>query len=70
LHNARALAAAGAALCIEEASLTPESLWAALSELASDGARREKMAAAARARAQPDAARAIARELLTLVSAS
>jgi UDP-N-acetylglucosamine--N-acetylmuramyl-(pentapeptide) pyrophosphoryl-undecaprenol N-acetylglucosamine transferase len=70
LHNARALAAAGAALCIEEASLTPESLWGALAELASDGARREKMAAAARARAQPDAARAIARELLTLVSAS
>jgi UDP-N-acetylglucosamine--N-acetylmuramyl-(pentapeptide) pyrophosphoryl-undecaprenol N-acetylglucosamine transferase len=70
LHNAHALEAAGAALCLEEGSLTPELLWSALSELAADAARREVMAAAARGRAQPDAARAIARELLTLVPAS
>jgi len=70
LHNARALEAAGAAVCLEEATLTPQLLWSTISELASDAARREVMAASARARAQPDAARAIAHELLTLVPAS
>lgn len=67
LHNARALEAAGAALCLEEKTLTPESLWSSIAELARNDARRRSMAEAARSRARPDAARAIARELLTLV---
>ncbi len=65
--NARALEAAGAAVCIEESSLTPERLWDALLRVAGDEATRARMAAAARQRARPDAARDIARELLTLL---
>lgn len=68
LHNARALEVAGAAVCLEEAALTPESLWRAIVDLAGDPARREAMTKAARERARPDAARAIARELLSLMA--
>jgi len=67
--NARALAAAGAAIHVEERELTPAALWHALSELVTDGAKRQRMSEAARARARPHAARDIARELLGLVSA-
>lgn len=70
LHNARALEEAGAALCIEEGTLSPESLWSAITALAGDTTRRTAMAERARERARPDAARAIARELLTLAGAA
>lgn len=68
-HNARALADAGAALFLPESELTPERLWSELLSLVGDDARREAIAAAARQRARPDAARDIARQLLTLVAA-
>jgi UDP-N-acetylglucosamine--N-acetylmuramyl-(pentapeptide) pyrophosphoryl-undecaprenol N-acetylglucosamine transferase len=67
VHNARALEQAGAALCLIESGLSPERLWEALTSLAADDARRTRMAEAARARARPDAARRIARDLLRLV---
>lgn len=66
-HNARALEAAGAARLLEESSLTAARLWDGLCALCTDEDARLGMAQAARARARPDAARAIARELLTLV---
>ncbi len=66
-ENARAIEAAGAAVCIEERALTPESLWRELTALASDPARRAAMTGAAKARSRPDAARAIARDLLELL---
>ena len=68
-HNAQALHAAGAAVCLAEATLTPALLWNEITSLAGDTSRREAMAAAARGRAKPDAARDIARELLTLIPA-
>ncbi len=66
LHNARALEAAGAAVCMEEANLTPAAVWSAIETLVGDAERRAEMAKAARERARPNAAREIARELLTL----
>lgn len=66
LHNARALEVAGAAVCIEEAGLSADTLWSAITDLVCDDARREAMAARARERARPDAARDIARELIAL----
>jgi UDP-N-acetylglucosamine--N-acetylmuramyl-(pentapeptide) pyrophosphoryl-undecaprenol N-acetylglucosamine transferase len=68
--NARALAAAGVAIHLEERSLTSELIHETLSRLVSDPARRARMAEAARLRAQPNAAREIARELLTLMKSS
>lgn len=70
LHNGRALAEAGVAVCFEEGSLSPARLWTEVTSLVTDGGRRERMGRAARERVRPDAARAIARELLTLVEAS
>ncbi|HEX6937775.1 MAG TPA: undecaprenyldiphospho-muramoylpentapeptide beta-N-acetylglucosaminyltransferase [Longimicrobiales bacterium] len=67
-HNARALAEAGAAECIAESELSPEQLWTALCGIAGDAGRREAMAARARARARPDAAREIAKHMLALVA--
>jgi UDP-N-acetylglucosamine--N-acetylmuramyl-(pentapeptide) pyrophosphoryl-undecaprenol N-acetylglucosamine transferase len=67
--NAQALAAAGAAEWTAERDLTPESLWALLTRLAGDDARRASMSRAARARIDVDAADAIARDLLTLLPA-
>jgi UDP-N-acetylglucosamine--N-acetylmuramyl-(pentapeptide) pyrophosphoryl-undecaprenol N-acetylglucosamine transferase len=67
--NARALQEAGAALMVEEKDLSPDRLWADIHRLASDKARHTQMAAAALERARPDAARDIARRLLTLVAA-
>lgn len=66
-HNAEALAAAGAAVCMLESELTPESLWSELVGLVRDEARRSEMAGRARARARPDAAREIARSILKLL---
>lgn len=65
--NARALAEAGAAVHLPQREATPERLWAELTSLATSDARREAMAACARVRARPHAARDIARRLLTLV---
>lgn len=66
-HNARALAEAGAAVCVREAELTPEQLWSELRRLVEDPGLRCAMAERARERARPDAARQIARRLLTLL---
>jgi len=68
-RNAEALAAAGAAICVREAELTPARLWTELTAFVADDARRTAMAVRARERARPDAARDIARALLTLVPA-
>jgi UDP-N-acetylglucosamine--N-acetylmuramyl-(pentapeptide) pyrophosphoryl-undecaprenol N-acetylglucosamine transferase len=68
-RNAEALAAAGAAICLPEAELTPARLWTELTAFVVDDARRTAMAARARERARPDAARDIARALLTLLPA-
>jgi UDP-N-acetylglucosamine--N-acetylmuramyl-(pentapeptide) pyrophosphoryl-undecaprenol N-acetylglucosamine transferase len=67
-HNAQALAEAGAAIFLREADASPERLWSELVGLVGDDARLAGMADAARARAHPDAARQIARQLLELVS--
>jgi UDP-N-acetylglucosamine--N-acetylmuramyl-(pentapeptide) pyrophosphoryl-undecaprenol N-acetylglucosamine transferase len=66
-RNAVALAAAGAALVAEEAGLTGAALWKLMVELADDEALRERMAAAARARACPQAAAEIVTDLLDLL---
>lgn len=66
-HNARALEAFGAAIALEEAAMTPERLWDDVLALAADDARRATMAARARERARPDAARRIAEDLLRIV---
>ncbi|MGH7501194.1 MAG: undecaprenyldiphospho-muramoylpentapeptide beta-N-acetylglucosaminyltransferase [Longimicrobiales bacterium] len=66
-HNAKAIETAGAAIAIEEATLTPDSLWREITALANDQGRRQTMAAAARARGNTDAAAKIARELLALL---
>lgn len=68
-QNARALAAAGAALHLPEAELTPEHLWGELLGLAGDEARRAEMRARALERARPNAAREMARKLLELLEA-
>jgi UDP-N-acetylglucosamine--N-acetylmuramyl-(pentapeptide) pyrophosphoryl-undecaprenol N-acetylglucosamine transferase len=69
-HNARALEAAGAALVIEPTELDAERLWSALTSVVRDVALRARMAAAAAARAQPDAARNIAAQLERLLEAA
>jgi UDP-N-acetylglucosamine--N-acetylmuramyl-(pentapeptide) pyrophosphoryl-undecaprenol N-acetylglucosamine transferase len=68
-RNAEALAEAGAAVCLHESELTPARLWNELTALAGSHALRERMSASARERARPDAARDIARALLTLLPA-
>jgi UDP-N-acetylglucosamine--N-acetylmuramyl-(pentapeptide) pyrophosphoryl-undecaprenol N-acetylglucosamine transferase len=68
-RNAEALAEAGAAICLREQGLTSAMLWAELLALVTDDERRNRMAARARERARPEAARAIARDLLTLLPA-
>lgn len=67
-RNARALADAGAALLAPEAGLTGAGLWEHLTRLAGDPELRAGMAAAARERARPDAAREIARDIASLLS--
>jgi UDP-N-acetylglucosamine--N-acetylmuramyl-(pentapeptide) pyrophosphoryl-undecaprenol N-acetylglucosamine transferase len=62
--NARWMSEAGAATVIRDDELTPERLRQAVDAIALDGARRHAMATAARALARPDAAQAIAAEVL------
>jgi UDP-N-acetylglucosamine--N-acetylmuramyl-(pentapeptide) pyrophosphoryl-undecaprenol N-acetylglucosamine transferase len=66
-HNARALAEAGAAVMLVERELEPKQLWSELMRITGDAALRNRMAAAARERARPNAARDIARKLATLL---
>jgi UDP-N-acetylglucosamine--N-acetylmuramyl-(pentapeptide) pyrophosphoryl-undecaprenol N-acetylglucosamine transferase len=66
--NARALADAGAALLLVERELSAESLARVVLPLARDHDRLASLAAVARGRGHPDAARAIMSNILTLVS--
>lgn len=66
-HNARALEAAGAAVFMPQAALTPESLDATVRELRSRPTVMMNMAEAAVLRGRPDAAREIAQTILSLV---
>jgi UDP-N-acetylglucosamine--N-acetylmuramyl-(pentapeptide) pyrophosphoryl-undecaprenol N-acetylglucosamine transferase len=63
-ENAFSYARAGAAVVIEQRNLTPHLLIAEVRRIASDEALRQKMSAAARVFARPDAARKIATALL------
>ena len=65
--NAEALAAAGAAEVLLQRDVTGAVLAERILALAGDSARRERMAAAARALARPDAARVIVDRALELV---
>jgi UDP-N-acetylglucosamine--N-acetylmuramyl-(pentapeptide) pyrophosphoryl-undecaprenol N-acetylglucosamine transferase len=65
--NARALEAAGAALHLPEAGLTPEGLWDAVMSIASDSKKRDAMAAKARERGRPDSANDIARSIAEIL---
>ncbi len=65
--NARALAEAGAAEMREEGQLTTGELWSLCGEILADEARLASMSEASAARGRPDAAVAIAKELLTLM---
>jgi UDP-N-acetylglucosamine--N-acetylmuramyl-(pentapeptide) pyrophosphoryl-undecaprenol N-acetylglucosamine transferase len=67
--NAHALQNAGAAVMLEETQHTSEQLWRDVIDMTADDARRANMTAKALERARPDAARDIARKLLTLVAA-
>jgi UDP-N-acetylglucosamine--N-acetylmuramyl-(pentapeptide) pyrophosphoryl-undecaprenol N-acetylglucosamine transferase len=69
-YNARALDEYGAAVALPESETSPQRLWAELVTLVSDAPRREMMAARARARANPDAAHRIARDLLRILEGS
>jgi len=64
--NARALEAAGAAIALEQETLSPSVLSDAINGLLSDPAKLASMAEAATARARPDAAERIARWILTI----
>ncbi len=64
--NAQVLASAGAAEVIDEAELSGERLAQALVALASDAARRARMAASARILGRPDAAARVADRIVTL----
>ena len=64
--NARALAAAGACEVVEERDLGGDRLVQVLVALAADGARRARMAAAARALGKPDAAARVAERITAL----
>ena len=65
--NARALEAAGAALHIAERDLSPHVLASRVRELLSDRQRLESLAACARARGSPNAAREVMSKILTLL---
>jgi len=67
-RNARALAEAGAAIHLSETDLSPNRLKKILNDLFGDRAALANIEAAATVRAQPDAARNIAIEVLRLVS--
>jgi UDP-N-acetylglucosamine--N-acetylmuramyl-(pentapeptide) pyrophosphoryl-undecaprenol N-acetylglucosamine transferase len=65
--NARALAAAGAAVHIPQAELTAERLDGVVHDVVLNAERRKTLAAAARARGRPDAAEHIATRILALL---
>lgn len=66
-RNAEALAAAGAAICVRQDQASPERLGQELRSLLLSAPRRESLARVAAGRGRPDAARQIARDLLSLV---
>jgi UDP-N-acetylglucosamine--N-acetylmuramyl-(pentapeptide) pyrophosphoryl-undecaprenol N-acetylglucosamine transferase len=66
--NARAIAAAGAAVVIEQRNLTTETLEAQIRRFAEDGSLLDQMRHIALQRARPDASQDIARHILTLQS--
>jgi UDP-N-acetylglucosamine--N-acetylmuramyl-(pentapeptide) pyrophosphoryl-undecaprenol N-acetylglucosamine transferase len=66
-HNARVLAAAGAAHLLPQAELTGERLAEVVGGLLRDESRRKQMAGRALARGRPDSAREIVSNLLTLI---
>jgi UDP-N-acetylglucosamine--N-acetylmuramyl-(pentapeptide) pyrophosphoryl-undecaprenol N-acetylglucosamine transferase len=65
--NARALAAAGAAVHVPQRELSAARIDQAIGELARDPARRAALASAALLRGRPGAAEAIARRILSLI---
>lgn len=65
--NARALADAGAAVLLPERELSPQSLAGVVTTLVGDPGRLASLAAVARGRGHPDAARAIMSKILTLL---
>jgi UDP-N-acetylglucosamine--N-acetylmuramyl-(pentapeptide) pyrophosphoryl-undecaprenol N-acetylglucosamine transferase len=67
-HNARVLAAAGAADLLPQAELTVERLAAVASGFLRDEGRRKQMAGRALARGRPNSAREIVSNFLTLIS--
>jgi UDP-N-acetylglucosamine--N-acetylmuramyl-(pentapeptide) pyrophosphoryl-undecaprenol N-acetylglucosamine transferase len=66
--NAQALAAVGAAVVLDQKGLTAEALADAIAPLIEDGAVRARMAAASRSLGRPEAARAIADDLLAMMA--
>jgi UDP-N-acetylglucosamine--N-acetylmuramyl-(pentapeptide) pyrophosphoryl-undecaprenol N-acetylglucosamine transferase len=68
--NARTLEAAGAAIHLPQSALTTDRLDEVLRGLSRDPAAMTRLAAAARARARPDAAETIARRILRLLAGS
>ena len=66
-HNARALAAAGAAVHLPQTELTVERLDREVRSLLADAPAMARLAAGASARARPDAAETIARRILSLL---
>ena len=68
LTNARAIAEAGAGVLVEQHRLSHEGLSAEVRSLLADPARMAQLREAMLLRARPDAARAIAREALQLLS--
>ncbi len=69
-HNARSLAAQGAAIVLDQDSVTPRIFAAALSELEQDRARLQDMAWAAKQAAVPDSTRKTAQVMRDLVAQS
>lgn len=68
LKNARSLERAGAAVAIAQRDATPERITTEIAALAADPDRRARMAEAARELGKPEAARAVAADLLELAS--
>jgi UDP-N-acetylglucosamine--N-acetylmuramyl-(pentapeptide) pyrophosphoryl-undecaprenol N-acetylglucosamine transferase len=66
--NAVAMAAAGAAVHLPERELDANRLVSEVHKLITDTGRRESLAAAARSRGHPDAARDVVSKILTLIS--
>ena len=67
-RNAQVLADCGAARVLPETELTPESLAREISGLARDSAARAALSAGARSLGRPDAARAVAGEVLAVLA--